>query len=97
MLINFTARWCVTCQTNKRFVLESKTVTDRLRAENVVLFEADWTHHDAIITKKLETFGRNSIPLVVYYPKAKGKERAEPIFLSAILTESQLIEILNKK
>ncbi|MES2607125.1 MAG: thioredoxin family protein [Pseudomonadota bacterium] len=97
VLINFTARWCVTCQTNKRFVLESKTVTDRLRAENVVLFEADWTHHDAIITKKLETFGRNSIPLVVYYPKAKGKERAEPIFLSAILTESQLIEILNKK
>jgi thiol:disulfide interchange protein len=97
VLINFTARWCVTCQTNKRFVLESKTVIDRLKAEGVSLFEADWTHHDATITKKLESYNRNSIPLVAYYPKTKGKERSEPIFLPAILTENQLIEILNKK
>lgn len=97
VLINFTARWCVTCQTNKRFVLESKTIIDRLKAEGVALFEADWTHHDPVITKKLESFSRNSIPLVVYYPKTKGEKRSEPVFLSAILTESQLIETLNKK
>jgi thiol:disulfide interchange protein len=97
VLINFTARWCVTCQTNKKFVLETKSVIDRLRAEGVALFEADWTHHDATITKKLESFGRNSIPLVVYYPKTKGNKTAEPIFLSAILTESQLIKILSIK
>lgn len=96
VLINFTARWCVTCQTNKRFVLESKAVIDQLRAEGVVLFEADWTHHDPVITKKLESFGRNSIPLVVYYPKAKGGKPAKPVFLSAILTESQLMELLSK-
>ena len=96
VLINFTARWCVTCQTNKKFVLETKSVTDRLKAEGVALFEADWTHHDAIITKKLESFNRNSIPLVVYYPKAKAGKPAKPIFLSAILTESQLTELLSK-
>ena len=96
VLINFTARWCVTCQTNKKFVLESKAVIDRLRAEGVALFEGDWTHHDPIITKKLESFNRNSIPLVVYYPKTKGEKPAKPIFLSAILTESQLTELLSK-
>ena len=97
VLINFTARWCVTCQTNKKFVLETKSVVDRLKAEGVALFEADWTHHDPIITKKLESFGRNSIPLVVYYPKTKGGKTPEPVFLSAILTESQLMETLSRK
>ena len=77
-------------------MLETKSVTDRLKAEGVALFEADWTHHDAIITKKLESFNRNSIPLVVYYPKAKAGKPAKPIFLSAILTESQLTELLSK-
>lgn len=96
VLINFTARWCVTCQTNKRFVLESNPVIDRLKAKSVALFEADWTHHDPIITKKLESFNRNSIPLIVYYPKSKSNKKPEPILLSAILTESQLIEILEK-
>ncbi|MES2252348.1 MAG: thioredoxin family protein [Pseudomonadota bacterium] len=95
VLINFTARWCVTCQTNKKFGLESKAVTDRLKAEGVVLFEADWTHHDETITKKLESFGRNSIPFLVYYPKAKGKERTEPVFLSSMFTETQLMDMLS--
>ncbi|MDP3371410.1 MAG: thioredoxin family protein [Candidatus Paracaedibacteraceae bacterium] len=97
VLINFTARWCITCQTNKKFVLESKAIVDRLKADGVVLLEADWTHHDAVITKKLESFGQNSIPFIVFYPKAKDqKTQIKPVFLSAILTESQLIEALSR-
>ena len=91
VLINFTARWCVTCQTNKTFVLESKRVRDRLKALNVALFEADWTHHDASITKKLESFGQNSIPLLAYYPAAQEK----PILLPALLTEGRLLALFH--
>ncbi len=91
VLINFTARWCVTCQTNKTFVLESKRVRDRLKALNVALFEADWTHHDAAITKKLESFGQNSIPLLAYYPAAQEK----PILLPALLTEGRLLALFH--
>jgi len=97
VLINFTARWCVTCQTNKKFVLESKAVADRLKEDGSVLFEADWTHHDAVITKKLESFGQNSIPFLVYYPKAKGEKRAKPVFLSSMFTETQVIKMVSGK
>jgi thiol:disulfide interchange protein DsbD len=95
VLINFTARWCITCQTNKKLVLESKAVIDQLKTKNVAIFEADWTHHDEAITKKLESFGRNSIPLIVYYPKRNTTETIKPAFLSAIITENQLIELLD--
>ena len=99
VLINFTARWCVTCQTNKKLALESKTVADRIKADNVALFEADWTHHDATITQKLESFGQNSIPLIAYYPRAneKNAKPVEPVFLSAIVTEGQLLDVLTGK
>ncbi len=91
VLINFTARWCVTCQTNKKFVLESKSVRDRMKALNVALFEADWTHHDATITKKLESFGQNSIPLIAYYPVGQKS----PILLPALLTEDRLLGVFS--
>ncbi len=91
VLINFTARWCVTCQTNKTFVLESKRVRDRLNVLNVALFEADWTYHDAAITKKLESFGQNSIPLLAYYPV----EQEKPILLPALLTEERLFALFH--
>lgn len=94
VLINFTARWCITCQTNKKIILESSTVIDQLKAKNVELFEADWTHHDEIITKKLESYGQNSIPFMVFYPKSIGRHKAEPIFLSAILTRNKFLEVL---
>jgi thiol:disulfide interchange protein DsbD len=96
VLINFTARWCITCQTNKKLVLESKAIIDKLKAKNVALFMADWTHHDPRITQKLESFGTNSIPLIAFYTKKNNTETQEPILLSSIITEKQILDVLDK-
>jgi thiol:disulfide interchange protein DsbD len=42
---------------------------------------ADWTDEDPEITQALSDFGRNSVPLYVYYAPDKG-----PILLPQILT-----------
>ena len=40
--VDFTARWCATCQVNKR-VYKQDDVHQALTAAGVVLLKADWT------------------------------------------------------
>ncbi|MCD8562918.1 MAG: hypothetical protein LRY54_02465 [Alphaproteobacteria bacterium] len=47
----------------------------------------DWTNYDPVITEYLSKFGRNGVPLYVYYapPSPEGK-RPNPVILPQILT-----------
>ena len=82
VFIDFTARWCITCQVNKRAVLATSAGQALFRKYNVALFEADWTNEDETITAALAAFGRNSVPLYVVYPAGGG----EPLILPQTLT-----------
>ena len=53
---------------------------------NIVRMKADWTLKDPAITEALSEFGRNGVPLYVYYP-ALG----EPRILPEVLTPSIVI------
>ncbi len=44
--LDFTARWCVTCQTNKAAVFSSETVRDRFLSGEAIALKADWTQQD---------------------------------------------------
>ena len=55
-----------------------------------VLMIADWTARDEAITKLLHQFGRDGVPLYVFYP-AYG----EPTLLPQILTPEIVIERLS--
>jgi thiol:disulfide interchange protein DsbD len=81
VFVDFTAAWCITCQVNKKAVLETQAVQDIFRAHQVLLLEADWTRQDSAITRALAEFGRSSLPLYVYYP-AGGDPRILPQILS---------------
>ena len=54
MFIDFTASWCVICQTNKIRVLETSPVVKELSQPGVIALRADWTNSDDKITKKIE-------------------------------------------
>ena len=81
VFIDFTATWCITCQVNKRIALNDKEVLRRFNDMNIVRMKADWTVKDPAITEALAEFGRNGVPLYVYYP-AYGERQILPELLT---------------
>ena len=86
--VDFTARWCATCQANKKLVFASDKVRKLLEDRNVALLKADWTNADPKITAELAKWNRSAVPFnLVYLPGG-----AEPLPLPEILTPSDVLE-----
>ncbi len=93
VFVDFTAAWCVTCQVNKKVALETAEVINKMRQLGVVAIRADWTRPDAEITRALQEFGRDGVPLYVLY---SGRENEPPKILPQILTPTIVIAELEK-
>jgi thiol:disulfide interchange protein DsbD len=91
VLIDFTAKWCLICQAN-HIVLGSKEVDKKLSEKGVVKMVADWTKNDPVITEALSQFGRNSVPLYVFYG---SDQKQEPTILPQVLTSDIVKEHIN--
>jgi thiol:disulfide interchange protein/DsbC/DsbD-like thiol-disulfide interchange protein len=89
VFVDFTAAWCVSCQVNKRLVLNTAATQADFSTAKVALMRADWTLRDAEITAALAKLGRNGVP--VYVLLRPGKE---PLLLPEILTASLVREAL---
>jgi thiol:disulfide interchange protein DsbD len=89
--VDFTARWCFTCQTNKKAVFSgpgSGEVRTLFRDKKVATLRADWTNRDPLITAELARWGRAAVPFnLVYLPG-----RAEPKILPELLTAGTVLE-----
>ena len=86
--VDFTARWCATCQTNKAAVFRSQRVLETFKKKNVALLKADWTNKDPLISETLKKYGRSAVPFnLVYLPSQK-----EPIILPTLLIPSIVLE-----
>jgi thiol:disulfide interchange protein len=68
VFVDFTARWCLSCQVNERAVLNRGDVRRRLHGSGIVLVRADWTKHDESIASALRELGRSGVPTYVFYP-----------------------------
>ncbi len=89
VFVDFTAAWCVTCQVNKRLVLNADDVRARFAEKGVALVRADWTRRDPAITQALAALGRNGVPVYVLYRPGK-----EPLLLPEVLQRSTMHEVL---
>ena len=89
IFVDFTATWCITCQVNKRVALNQPEVIARFKELGVVRMKADWTVQDPEITRALAQFGRNGVPLYVFYPID-----GEPRILPEVLTPSVVLSAL---
>jgi thiol:disulfide interchange protein DsbD len=97
VLIDFTAKWCLICQAN-HMVLDSKEVDQKLSQKGVVKMVADWTRNDPIITEALSQFGRNSVPLYVFYGADQTQEATIlPQVLTADVVTEHIDFVLNSK
>ena len=96
LFVNMTAAWCITCKINERTSLESREVRDAFKKNSVVLIKGDWTSYNGEITTYLQSFGREGVPLYVYYgPRSKNGERPEPVVLPQILGPDTIIQTIN--
>ena len=86
--VDFTARWCATCQINKR-VYTQGDVARALSSAGVVMLKADWTKKDEIIAQELGKYGRTGIPLNVFL-----KAGQPPAILSEALTGTEVLAAL---
>ena len=92
IFVDFTAAWCLTCQFNKKTVLENKQIVDLFVNNNFLLLRADWTNHNPEITRTLKSLGRRGIPLYVIYPT----NRRSPVILPEILTKKILMSFIEE-
>ncbi|MCQ8186574.1 protein-disulfide reductase DsbD family protein [Parvularcula sp. BGMRC 0090] len=89
VFIDFTAAWCVTCQYNKRVVLETAEIRDLFAQTGTVFMVADLTNPDPIITAAIERQGRSGVPLYLYYD-GTGEAEVLPQILTAKLMKETL-------
>lgn len=78
--IDFTARWCATCQVNKR-VYADADLMEKFSAANVVKMRADWTNKNPEIAAELQKYGRAAVPVNVFLKKG-----AEPVVLGELFS-----------
>lgn len=85
----FTARWCATCQANKKLVFSSEELKRYFRDHHVALLKADWTNADPRITAELAHWHRSAVPFnLVYLPKVAEPDVLPEVLKSAIVLDS---------
>ena len=87
VFLNFTAAWCITCLANERSTLGTDGIQRFFTERGIEQVKADWTNADPAITAALEGFGRNGVPLYVYYPSG-----GEPVLLPQVLTPAIVMD-----
>jgi suppressor for copper-sensitivity B len=92
VFVNVTADWCITCQVNKRLVLDDGAVAARLSGANVVAMVADWTRPSDAIAGYLASFGRYGIPFNAVY----GPGAPTGIALPELLTTSGVLDAFGR-
>ena len=81
--INFTAAWCITCQSNEITAFSKDNFKSLMEENNIEYIKADWTNRNDAITRSLKKYGRSGVPFYVYWEPGFKK----PKILPAILTD----------
>ncbi len=88
--VDFTAKWCATCQANKK-VAYTQEVNEEFAFGNVVLMRADKTRPNAVIDEEMRRLNRSAVPVnVLYMPNGETHITRE------LLTAPYLLEFLQE-
>ncbi|WP_232301126.1 protein-disulfide reductase DsbD family protein [Gilvimarinus agarilyticus] len=93
VFIDYTAAWCITCQVNKKLVLDTDHTRELFKRHNVLAIRADWTRFDPEITEALEALGRNSLPVYAWYPAGS----TQAMLLPQLLQERMITELFDSE
>ena len=91
--VDYTASWCLTCQTNKRVILETDRIAAQFEQLGIYPIKADFTKLDVRMQTELQAHGRNGVPLNLVYSPDKPDQ---PIVLPELLTFGVVEDALKK-
>jgi thiol:disulfide interchange protein/DsbC/DsbD-like thiol-disulfide interchange protein len=91
VFVDFTAAWCLSCKVNERVALGTDEVKKAFADHKVTLFRADWTHSDPTISKTLQDYHRDGVPLYLLYSPQK---KDAPQVLPEVLTPGIVLDAL---
>lgn len=89
--VDFTAKWCATCQLNKGRAYNDEVIA-LFKQRGIVPLRADKTKPDPDIDAKVAELGRAAIPVNVLYVPGK-----DPIVTPELLTPDYLKELITKE
>ena len=93
MLVDFTAKWCVTCIANKKTSIDIESVRAVMVDKNIKAFRADYARRPDHITRELVKWNRAGVPLVlVYSPDTTVRTQMLP----EVLTPGIVLDALGK-
>jgi thiol:disulfide interchange protein DsbD len=93
VLVDFTAKWCLTCNTIVKPALESTSVSAKLKQINALALLGDYTLFPKNITEELNRYGRAGVPLVLVFPKDPAKPA---IVLPEAVTPAMVVSALEQ-
>jgi thiol:disulfide interchange protein DsbD len=99
VIVDFTAKWCVTCNATVKPALQRKDVIEKLEETNSSALLADYTKFPREISDELERFDRAGVPLVLVYPRDATKPPLvlpEPLSPSPAHYSKVILDALDK-
>jgi suppressor for copper-sensitivity B len=92
VLVDITAKWCITCQANKILVLQSPEIVELLKSGQIIGLKADITSPDQDIINFMKKHNRVAIPFnAVYGPNAKNG-----LLTSEFLSKQELLSLIKQ-
>lgn len=92
VFVDFTARWCAICQTNKPAMYSEETKSN-FEEYGVVFVVADWTNKSEDIFQFLQKYGRRSVP---FYPLFPADQSRAPLELPQNLTNGIILDYVKQ-
>lgn len=86
VFVDVTADWCITCQVNKKRVLDTADINSAFEQGEVIRMRADWTKPSDEIANYLSSFGRFGIPFNVVY----GPDSPQGVVLPELLSDDDI-------
>ena len=90
--VDFTAAWCLTCQTNKKLVFDSDKVLQAFNDREVIILVGDCTRYDPSITDAISKLESSGVPVNVLYP---SQPTEDPVILPKVLTSAIVLDALD--
>ncbi len=67
VIVDFSARWCITCKINDVKVWQSDKAQDLLMRDDVIFMRGDWTLPNEAIEAFLQAYNHYAIPFTIIY------------------------------